>query len=132
MDPADAAIVRRQLGRPPRGSIRVSVRCPEGAPAVIETSPTLEDGTPFPTRFWLSCPALCAAVARAEAVAGWSAGRAGPHRNCLHREVAEALAEEGETAAKESERSREALDVIAGWECADPARCAAGEAEARP
>jgi hypothetical protein len=132
MHPADAAVVRRQLGRPPRGATSVSVRCPEGSPAVIETSATLEDGTPFPTRFWLTCPALAAAVQRVESEPGWAEGREGPHRNCLHREVAEILAER-ESAGRLgddslAEPSRQALEVIDGWECTWRHRCEDGRA----
>src|SRR6266545_3170243 len=43
-----------------------------GLPAVIRTSPRLPDGTPFPTLYWLSCPAANVAVGRLEA-AGWNA-----------------------------------------------------------
>lgn len=56
----------RQLGRAPRGTWRVAVRCPHGRPAVIATSPEIEDGAPFPTTFWLSCPYLVRAVHASE------------------------------------------------------------------
>ena len=71
----DAATVARQLGRTPRGPWRVAVRCTHGYPAVLAVAPILEDGTPFPTTFWLACPHLCAAVAAAESAgeaACWS------------------------------------------------------------
>lgn len=51
-----------QLGRPPRGRWRVAARCPAGAPLVIAVAPVLEDGSPFPTTFWLTCPRLVEAV----------------------------------------------------------------------
>ena len=35
-------------------------------PQVIETHPRLEDGTPFPTLWWLTCRALAAQVGRLE------------------------------------------------------------------
>jgi len=72
----DAATVARQLGRTPRGPWRVAVRCSWGYPAIIAVAPTLEDGTPFPTTFWLACPHLCAVAAAAESAgeaASWSA-----------------------------------------------------------
>lgn len=50
-------------------------RCPHGAPAVIAVEPTLEDGTPFPTTFWLTCPVVSRIVAKAESAgeqAAWS------------------------------------------------------------
>jgi hypothetical protein len=62
----DATCVARQLGRPPRGPWRVAVRCSHGYPAVLAVAPTLQDGTPFPTTFWLSCPHLCALASAAE------------------------------------------------------------------
>jgi uncharacterized protein len=72
----DTATVARQLGRTPRGPWRVAVRCSHGHPAVLAVAPTLEDGTPFPTTFWLACPHLCALAATAESDgegARWSA-----------------------------------------------------------
>ena len=56
LDPDDEAIVRSQLGRPPRGAVRVAWRCPCGKPGVVMTSPRLPDGTPFPTTYYLTCP----------------------------------------------------------------------------
>jgi hypothetical protein len=72
----DAAIVERQLGRPPRALLRVARRCPFGRPAVTEQSPYDVHGEPFPTTYYLTCPHLVAAVARLEAAGGverWSA-----------------------------------------------------------
>ncbi|WP_007024279.1 DUF501 domain-containing protein [Saccharomonospora iraqiensis] len=63
----DAAEVARQLGRPPRGLRAVVARCPGGHPAVVRTSPRLEDGTPFPTLYYLTCPTLNSMVGRLEA-----------------------------------------------------------------
>jgi hypothetical protein len=71
----DRAIVEHQLGRPPRAFRRVATRCPFGRPAVAEQSPYDENGKPFPTTFWLTCPHLVAAVSRLEAAGGverWS------------------------------------------------------------
>ena len=72
----DRAVVARQLGRRPRAFRRVAVRCPFGAPAVTEQAPYDEEGRPFPTTYYLTCPQLVAAVARLEAAGGverWSA-----------------------------------------------------------
>ena len=72
----DRAVVEWQLGRPARALAGVAVRCPYGYPAVTEQAPRADDGTPFPTTFWLTCPWLAAAVSRLEAkggVARWSA-----------------------------------------------------------
>lgn len=68
----DRAAVVAQLGRPPRGHWSVARRCACGLPQVIETSPRLDDGTPFPTLWWLTCRALSKAVGRLEA-GGWMA-----------------------------------------------------------
>jgi hypothetical protein len=64
---ADRAVVREQLGRPPRALRAVAARCPSGHPAVVQTSPRLADGTPFPTLYYLTCPRLCSLVGRLEA-----------------------------------------------------------------
>lgn len=71
----DREIVRAQLGREPRGQWRPAVRCRYGAPVVIVTKPALEDGEPFPTLYWLTCPmlrALVSAMESAGAVDEWT------------------------------------------------------------
>ena len=65
-----AAVVEAQLGRPARGMVGVAVTCPFGFPAVVETSPYLEDGEPFPTLLYLTCPSAVQAVSREEAAGG--------------------------------------------------------------
>jgi uncharacterized protein len=70
--PADRAVVEAQIGRQVRGSVAVAARCRYGLPAVVRTAPRLPDGTPFPTMYWLACPAARVAVGRLEA-AGWNA-----------------------------------------------------------
>ncbi|QSB14264.1 DUF501 domain-containing protein [Natronosporangium hydrolyticum] len=67
VDPADLAAVEAQLGRPPRGTRAVAHRCPCGLPDVVETTPRLADGTPFPTLYYLTCPRASAACGRLEA-----------------------------------------------------------------
>ena len=72
----DQEIVERQLGRRPRAFRRVAVRCPFGKPAVTEQAPFDDDGRPFPTQFYVTCPHLVAAISRLEAAGGverWSA-----------------------------------------------------------
>jgi uncharacterized protein len=63
----DRAVVAEQLGRPPRAMRAVAHRCPCGLPDVVETSPRLADGTPFPTLDYRTCPRAAAAVGRLEA-----------------------------------------------------------------
>jgi len=55
------------MGREPRGQWRTVVRCGHGFPQVIATAPTIEATTPFPTLFWLTCPALARQVSACEA-----------------------------------------------------------------
>jgi uncharacterized protein len=70
--PADRRLIEAQIGRDVRGSVAVAARCRYGLPAVVRTAPLLPDGTPFPTLYWLACPAARVAVGRLEA-AGWNA-----------------------------------------------------------
>lgn len=66
LDDADHAVVRAQLGREPRGVVRVAHRCPCGAPDVLMTLPRLPDGEPFPTVYYLTCPRLASAIGTLE------------------------------------------------------------------
>jgi uncharacterized protein len=63
---ADVEAFKQQLGRPPRGLRAIAHRCPCGQPDVVETAPRLPDGTPFPTLYYLTHPALTAAASRLE------------------------------------------------------------------
>ncbi len=65
-DARDLAVVGAQLGRTPRGTRAVAHRCPCGRPDVVETTPRLADGTPFPTLFYLTCPRAVAACSTME------------------------------------------------------------------
>lgn len=67
VSPADAARIAAQLGRAPRGMVAVAWRCPCGHPGVVTTAPRLPDGTPFPTLYYLTCPAAIAACSTLEA-----------------------------------------------------------------
>jgi uncharacterized protein len=69
-DPAserDVQIVSAQLGRPARDVIGIPARCVCGAPTVVATAPRLENGTPFPTLYYLTHPAATASASRLEA-----------------------------------------------------------------
>lgn len=66
-DSDERAIISAQLGRPARGSPAVVHRCVFGLPTVVRVAPRLEDGTPFPTTFWLTCPVLRSRVGTLEA-----------------------------------------------------------------
>ena len=63
----DARTVARQLGRAPRGQWAVARRCHLGVPMSIESHPVMDDGAPFPTLFWLTCPLLIKRAAKLEA-----------------------------------------------------------------
>ena len=62
----DLAAIELQLGRTPRGVRAVAHRCPCGLPDVVKTAPRLEDGTPFPTLYYLTCPRAASAIGRLE------------------------------------------------------------------
>jgi uncharacterized protein len=84
---ADLAAVRRQLGRPPRSIAAVAHRCPCGLPDVVQTRPRLDDGTPFPTLYYLTCPRAVSAIGTLEA-------------SGLMREMTERLASDEELARR--------------------------------
>jgi len=64
---ADLEVIEEQLGRPPRGVVAVAWRCPCGRPGVIKTLPRLDNGTPFPTVYYLTNPRYVAACSSLEA-----------------------------------------------------------------
>jgi len=65
--PRDLAVVAAQLGRRPRGTRAIAHWCRCGLPDVVQTTPYLPDGTPFPTLYYLTCPRAVSAVGRLEA-----------------------------------------------------------------
>jgi uncharacterized protein len=66
----DERVVSWQLGRPARAFRGVAARCAYGFPAVTEQAPFGDDGAPFPTTYYLTCPWLVAEIARLEAGGG--------------------------------------------------------------
>ncbi|MCQ9352656.1 DUF501 domain-containing protein [Corynebacterium sp. 153RC1] len=62
----DLAVIATQLGREPRGVLEVSYHSPDGVPGVVKTAPRLDDGTPFPTLYYLTDPRLTAEASRLE------------------------------------------------------------------
>ncbi|MFU0530466.1 DUF501 domain-containing protein [Gardnerella vaginalis] len=64
---ADKDIVKRQLGRFPRGMVAVGARCACGRPLAVITRSCLEDGTPFPTTCYLTSPEAVKAASHLEA-----------------------------------------------------------------
>ena len=63
----DIVEVTRQLGRPARDILAIAARCVCGRALVVKTKPRLENGTPFPTLYYLTQPAATAAVSTLEA-----------------------------------------------------------------
>lgn len=63
----DVRAIQAQLGRPPRSIHAVGHRCPCGNPDVVTTEPRLDDGTPFPTTFYLTCPRAAGLIGTLEA-----------------------------------------------------------------
>lgn len=96
----DSAAITGQLGREPRGVVRVAHRCPCGQPDVVMTRPRLPDGTPFPTLYYLTCPRAASAIGTLE-----SSG--------LMREMEDRLAQEPGLA----ERYRLAHQAYVGERC---------------
>ena len=64
--PPDLEVLAEQLGRVPRGVVGIGARCVCGRPTVVVTAPRLEDGTPFPTTFYLTCPPAVRGVSTLE------------------------------------------------------------------
>ena len=73
------AVVEKQLGRMPRGVLEIAYTTPDGQPAVVTTVPKLDDGTPFPTLYYLTDPRLTAEASRLEVaqVMKWMEARLG-------------------------------------------------------
>jgi uncharacterized protein len=70
MTPGDRRAVAAQIGRPLRAPSEVVARCHLGLPVVVAVPPLLDDGTPFPTRWWLTCPLAVRRVGRLESGGG--------------------------------------------------------------
>ncbi|MGW0661213.1 DUF501 domain-containing protein [Streptodolium elevatio] len=108
MDQQDVASVTAQLGRTPRGLRGVAHRCPCALPDVVETAPRLEDGSPFPTMYYLTCPRAASAIGTLES-------------DGLMREMNERLAADADLAARyraaheDYIRRRDAIEVLAGF-----------------
>jgi hypothetical protein len=66
----DQLVVATQLERPLRAAVEVAYRCPLNLPVVVSVPPLLDDGTPFPTRYWLTCPLARIRTGRLESAGG--------------------------------------------------------------
>lgn len=66
----DREVVAVQIGRPPRSRVPATARCHLDMPVVIDVPPILDDGTPFPTMYWLTCPLATIRISRIESSGG--------------------------------------------------------------
>jgi hypothetical protein len=105
LDPRDVRAVGLQLGREPRAIRGVAHRCGCGLPDVVETNPRLEDGTPFPTLYYLTCPRAASLIGTLES--------SGLMREMTERLAADpSLRERYEAAATDYVRRRDAHGVL--------------------
>lgn len=87
---SDDDVLRAQLGRRLKAPADVVARCHLGLPIVSRVPAHLDDGTPFPTSYWLSCPLARRRIGRLEgrgAVKDWDEKIAGDE--ALQREMAD-------------------------------------------
>jgi hypothetical protein len=71
MSPSDdRQVVETQIGRPLRADSEPVSRCHLGLPVVVRVPPVLDDGTPFPTLYWLTCPLAVGRISRLEGAGG--------------------------------------------------------------
>ena len=94
----DLAALEAQLGRPARGVVDVAHRCSCGQPDVVKTAPRLEDGTPFPTVYYLTCPRAAAAIGTLEA-------------DGIMRDMTDALEHDAELSAQYLQAHEQYLEV---------------------
>ena len=87
VSPEDLEVLAAQLGRPSRGVAAIAARCVCGNPLVVTTKPRLDDGTPFPTVYYLTHPGAVAAVSTLEA-------------NGAMKEMSERLADDADLALR--------------------------------
>lgn len=114
----DRSVVEIQIGRPPRSSVTVEARCHLGLPVVALVPPILDDGTPFPTTHWLTCPLAVLRISRIEAAGGVKGADADLASDPM-------LAEAYRSATERYVRGREAL-LPEGWTGARPSGGIAG------
>lgn len=66
----DRQVIEVQIGRPLRAESDVAARCHLEQPIVVRVPPFLDDGTPFPTLYWLTCPLAATRIGRLEGAGG--------------------------------------------------------------
>lgn len=114
----DRSVVAVQIGREPRSEVVVRTRCHLGLPVVTDVPPILDDGTPFPTTHWLTCPLATTRISRIESAGGV---RDADTRIASDAVFAEAFAD----AMRRYERNRDAL-MPDGWDGPKPQGGVAG------
>jgi exopolyphosphatase / guanosine-5'-triphosphate,3'-diphosphate pyrophosphatase len=108
---SDLTTVADQLGREPTTPFTVVARCPDGHPLVIRNEPYGADGKPFPTLFWLTCPAASKAVSRLESE-GWIARL--NERLTEERELSAAIERAHDEYANERARGHPGAEAFGG------------------
>jgi exopolyphosphatase/guanosine-5'-triphosphate,3'-diphosphate pyrophosphatase len=108
---SDLITVAEQLGREPTTPFTVVARCPDGHPLVIRNAPFDADGKPFPTLFWLTCPAASKAVSRLESE-GWVSRL--NERLAEEPELSDAIERAHEEYAKERARGHPEAEEFGG------------------
>lgn len=114
----DASVVEVQIRRPPRSAVHVSARCHLGLPVVTDVPPILDDGTPFPTTHWLTCPLATLRISRIESQGGV---RAADHQIATDEAVETAF----EAAMDRYRQARDAM-LPEGWDGPVPTGGVAG------
>jgi hypothetical protein len=114
----DRSVVEVQIGRPPRSEVVVSAKCHLDLPVVIDVPPILDDGTPFPTTHWLTCPLAVLRISRIESSGGV---READHLIASDPEIAVAFA----TAMERYEEERDSR-LPDGWTGPTPSGGVAG------
>lgn len=105
--PDDIEAIALQLNRVPRALRGIAHRCGCGLPDVVETAPRLEDGSPFPTLFYLTCPRAASAIGTLEA--------SGLMREMTERLAVDPdLAERYAAAHRDYLARRDAIEVLPG------------------
>jgi uncharacterized protein len=66
----DQEVIETQIGRPLRAESEVVARCHLDMPVVVRVPPHLDNGTPFPTLYWLTCPLATTRIGRLEGAGG--------------------------------------------------------------
>ena len=95
------ALVGAQVGRPMRSDVTQVGACNLGLPTVVGVPPFLDDGTPFPTMYWLSCPLAVKRIGRLE---GMGAVKQLQEYGIANPEFAQALEERHAEVAVERNR----------------------------